>query len=615
VQLLPGDVIYIPPVGPQVAVFGSVRNSAIFELSGETTVDQVLQDAGGLSTLASLSRASLERIDAEQRQQAMDIALNPAGLSTKVRDGDILRVLPISPRFDKTVTVRGNLADPGRFAWHPGMKLSELLPNSQSLITRNYWQQRNQLGLPSPAFEPDYTQRFKAYQQNLYARYPFGYQYGYGQNQQQSGQGWNPQQGYGVPQPQQGQISGGTQFPGIPLPFFGDPTQLQSQDATTIQPFSPQFQSNGVPSGQQTQPNSPNQYQRPNYIGGGTLAEQQRQTQTENTAGATAITNVNLPVPEIDWSFAVIERLDPVTLRTSLIPFDLGKLVLDHDASQDLAVQPSDVITIFSQADIHVPQAQQTKLVRLEGEVVHAGYYSVGPGETLHDVVERAGGLTPAAYLFGAELTRESTRVAQQQRLDDYVSSLELEVDRASASTAAKALSAQDQAAASSSLGATQLLVSRLRQLRATGRIVLNMQPDAHQVASLPNLPLEDGDRFIVPSAPSSINVVGAVYDQNSFIFNRERRLNGYLHAAGGPNRDADPKHAFIVRADGSVTSRESASTLWGNTFDQARINPGDTIVMPEKVYRGSSIRNVLDYTQLFSQLALGAGALAVITR
>jgi protein involved in polysaccharide export with SLBB domain len=495
------------------------------------------------------------------------------------------------------------------------MKLSELLPNSQSLVTRNYWQQRNQLGLPSPAFEPDYTQRFKAYQQNMNARYPYGYpQYGYGQNQQQYGQGAYPQQGYGPQQPQQGQVSGGAQTPAAPFPFFGDPTQLQSQD-TSVQPLSPQYQTNGVPSGQQTQPNSPYQYQRPNYIGGGSLAEEQRRTQTENTAGAMAITDVNLPVPEIDWSFAVIERLDPVTLRTTLIPFDLGKLVLDHDGSQDLDVQPSDVITIFSQADIHVPQAQQTKLVRLEGEVVHAGYYSVRPGETLRDVVERAGGLTPAAYLFGAELTRESTRVAQQQRLDDYVASLELEVDRASASTAAKALSAQDQTAASSSLGATQLLVSRLRQLRASGRIVLNIQPDAHQVASLPNLSLEDGDRFLVPSAPSSINVVGAVYDQNSFIFNRERRVNGYLHAAGGPNRDADPKHAFIVRADGSVMSREAAGSLWGNTFDQVRINPGDTIVMPEKVYRGSSIRNILDYSQLFSQLALGAGALAVITR
>ena len=72
-------------------------------------------------------------------------------------------MLPISPSFDKTVTLRGNVADPGRFAWHPGMKLSELLPNSQSLVTRDYWQKRNQLGLPSPVFQPDYAQRFTAY--------------------------------------------------------------------------------------------------------------------------------------------------------------------------------------------------------------------------------------------------------------------------------------------------------------------------------------------------------------------------------------------------------------------------------------------------------------------
>ncbi|MGI8770602.1 MAG: SLBB domain-containing protein, partial [Acidobacteriaceae bacterium] len=292
----------------------------------------------------------------------------------------------------------------------------------------------------------------------------------------------------------------------------------------------------------------------------------------------------------------------------------LGKLVLDHEQSQDLAVEPGDVITIFSQADIHVPQSQQTKLVRLEGEVVHAGYYSVGPGETLRQVVERAGGLTPGAYLFGAELTRESTRVAQQQRLDDYVAQLELEVDRASASTSAGALSAQDQAAASTSLAASQVLVTRLRQLRASGRIVLDISPGAYQVSSLPNLPLEDGDRFIVPSAPSSINVVGAVYDQNSFLFTRDRRVNGYLRSAGGANRNADPKHAFVIRADGSVISREAASGLWGNTFDQVRMNPGDTIVMPEKVYRGSSIRNILEYSQLFSQLALGAASLGIIT-
>lgn len=106
-------------------------------------------------------------------------------------------------------------------------------------------------------------------------------------------------------------------------------------------------------------------------------------------------TDVQLVAPEIDWDYAVIERVDAETLKTQLIPFDLGKLVLQHDASQDLELQAGDVVTIFSQADIHVPLAEQTKLVRLEGEFAHAGVYSVQPGETLRHLVERAGGLTP----------------------------------------------------------------------------------------------------------------------------------------------------------------------------------------------------------------------------
>jgi hypothetical protein len=125
----------------------------------------MLGDAGGLTSMASLSRASLERIDPEQHQRAFDIILDAAGKVMQLRDGDIVRVLPISPSFDQTVTVRGNVADPGRFAWHPGMKLSELLPNSEALVTRDYWQKRNQLGLPSSVFQPDYAQRFTAYRQ------------------------------------------------------------------------------------------------------------------------------------------------------------------------------------------------------------------------------------------------------------------------------------------------------------------------------------------------------------------------------------------------------------------------------------------------------------------
>ncbi len=619
VPLLPGDVIYIPAAGPQVAVFGSVRSPAVYELkqgdgpaAKPTTLSDLLEEAGGLSTLASLTHAALERIDPDQHQRTVNVALDAAGKSTVLQDGDILRVLPISPQYDRTVTVRGNLADPGRFGWHPGMKLSELLPDSASLVTRDYWQRRNRLGLPSPVFEPDYTQRFQTYR-NTQATRQLQYQ--------QSLQRQSQRKQLGLPDPPADQkadqtVAQGTLATDVPFSSLdpgsaeADSAQAEAADLPAIGSGQP-----GPGAAQQPGPNAASSGSQNNIIGGGSLADQQRTTRTENTAGATAVTNVKLPVPEIDWSYAVIERMDPVTLQTRLIPFDLGKLVMEHDASQDLELQPHDVITIFSQADIRVPQLQQTKLVRVEGEVKHAGIYSAEPGETLRHLVARAGGLTTNAYLFGAELTRESARIVQQQRLDDYVTRLELDIDRSAAATTASALSPQDQAAASTSLTSSQILVARLRQLRANGRVVLSVDPDANDPGKLPDVPLEDGDRFIIPARPSSVNVMGAVYEQSSFVFDPHLRVFGYLKQAGGADRQADPSHAFIVRADGSVLSRESAKTFWGNEFDQSRVHPGDTIVMPEKVYRGSGFRNALAYTQLFSSLALGAGSLAVITR
>ena len=151
-QLLPGDVIYIPPVGPQVAMAGAVRDPAIYELKGETTIEQVVELAGGLSSVASDARISLERIEEHRFREAMQITLDTAGKATPVHDGDVLRVFSITPRFEKTVTLRGNLANPGRFAWHDGIRLSDIIPDRASLLTNNYWRNRNQLGLPDRMF-------------------------------------------------------------------------------------------------------------------------------------------------------------------------------------------------------------------------------------------------------------------------------------------------------------------------------------------------------------------------------------------------------------------------------------------------------------------------------
>ncbi len=607
VKLLSGDVIFIPAAGPSVAVTGSVRSPAIYELREGETIGNAVTNAGGPSTLASNARVSIQRIADHRDQQALEVAMDTAGLATPLAGGDILRVISVVPRFQKTVTLRGNTANPGHFAWHQGMRLSDLIPDRDSLLSRDYWWRRAQLGLPSPEFEP--IPAFSTLRQpNTPVDIPRR-QFEPPQQRPLAPRGTSLQPG--TLASDQDQTNPSDQYPNYPYPYPTQQQQLQQQG----QPYGQQqTDTSGYYPDYSQQPylNPQQQYQR---AASSSLAAQQMQLQTQNTPQQTERTDVRISAPEIDWDYAVIERLDHDTLKTSLIPFDLGKLVMQHDPSQDIELQPGDVVSVFSQADIHVPLEQQTKYVRLEGEFIHAGIYSVKSGEGLLDLIERAGGLSSKAYLYGSEFTRESTRVAQQARINEYVQNLELQITRGTLAVAAMpTASAQDLASGTAAQVSGRELIARLRQIRATGRIVLEFNAANTGLNMVPDIPLEDGDRFIVPSMPATVNVVGAVYDQNSFLFKSERRSGAYLHLAGGPSRDADKKHVFVIRADGSVVSREAANGLWGNTFEQLRMNPGDTIVMPEKGFSASPLRGVLEWSQLFSQFALGAASLAVIS-
>ena len=595
--LLPGDVIYIPPVGAQVAISGNVRVPAIFELKGATSVEQALRFAGGLSATASTLRASLERLDDHKDRKVLDITLEGAGLQTKLQAADLLRVLPISPSFQNTVTLRGNVAETGRFSWHPGMKLSEIIPDSKSLITRDYWERRNQLGVPGPEFKPEYSTNPDYYPRDLN-----GYQTGSAQYDINGVPIYN-----GQTTNAQGQQTNGSQGQNRTATANQNTAPAQNNDPNCIPGVGNLGQNQyGQSVGSIASGSSNGQNGQPCTTPGSRSLADEEQASAGNLPRP-ALT-VALPVPEIDWSYAVIERMNPQTLTTSLVPFNPGQLVLDHDAGQDLALQAGDVVTIFSQADIKVPQAQRTKFVRLEGEFKQAGIYSVLPGETLPQLVARAGGFTPDAYLFGSNFTRESTRILQQLRLNDYLTNLELEIDRSTIAASASVGNVDPNATA-----ASRSLVARFRTIRATGRVVLDIPQNASGIDNLPNIQLEDGDRFVVPSKPSTVNVVGAVYDQNSFLFRSTQEVKSYLRLAGGPTKSADGRDSFVIRADGSVVSRNSKNGVFGNTFASLRLNAGDTVVVPEKVPRPSGLRNFISYTQIFSQLALGAAAIAVL--
>lgn len=499
ISLQPGDVIYIPKAGPRVAIGGSVETAAIYEMTPNTSLRDALGYAGGLSPVAAGQHAILERVDARATLMAQNIDLSDAGLDTSLQDGDIVKLLQVVPRFNKTVTLKGNVADAVRLPWFDGMKVSDLIPDKRALLTREYWVEHNRLSEGSAGH----------------------------------------------------------------VDLVSDPVADRSTTSAIT----------------------------------GEKGVLKREFDSKN--------DVRQAAPDINWSYAAIERLDAQTLTTHLIGFNLGKVVLEHDAAEDRTLEPGDVVTVFSKADFVTPASEQTRFVRIEGEVHMAGVYSVRPGETLRELVARAGGLTDRAYLFGAQFTRESVRREQQKRYTDYVDELERRLDESSSSLISHSLNADREAQMQTSLLQQRTALERLRRTPATGRIVLDLQPESSGLDSIPDLPLENNDRLVIPNAPSIIDVVGTVYNQGSFVFKPDIKAGEYLKQAGGPTRYADKKQMFIIRADGSVWSKGAHSS-----FDSVEMHPGDTLVVPALAPKSSFARNMLDWSQAVTGFGISAAAM-----
>ena len=593
IALATGDVIFIPFAGPQVAVLGSVNHPAIYELKGETSVEQALAFSGGESSLASGADVLLERVYEHANRNVETISLDQSR-TEMMQGGDILSVRAVIDRFRNAVTLRGNVANPGRYSWKPGMRVSDLIPNRESLVTRDYWRKRNQLGqfVLDQGEEPNEERTQRVLQNEI-------------QRQQQLRplrQLEQPQTtGQQVPGGQSGQVA----TPLNTMPLGATPSY---DDQGRQIPGVGVGAETAAAAGRQTEgsllgTNGSEQSANGAVSAGGNPAAS---ALAEGSTRFRAKNDVVLSAPDIDWGYAVIERQDDKTLTTSLIPFNLGKIVLDGDTSQDVQLLPGDVVTIFSKADIRVPSQQQTRYVRLEGEVASAGVYSVQPGETLRGLLQRAGGLTPDAYLYASEFTRESTRRLQQQRLTEYADQLEGQLQLASLNNVPA--SPQDQAAQLATQTAIRAAVDRLRRVRPTGRLVLNLTPDSAGLDSLPDIALEDGDRFIVPRVPSSVSVEGQVYSANAFLYTPGKRARLYLHEAGGPDRQADPRRMFILRADGSVVSQQYTDVK------KSAIYPGDTIVVPPTIPK-NTLQRFLNIAQIVGSFALSAATVAVLAR
>jgi protein involved in polysaccharide export with SLBB domain len=537
VSLLPGDVIYIPPIAAQIAISGNVSEPGIYELKGETTVAAALDGAGGLTSLAGAERVLLERIDNHSARRVEEFPLDASGLARLVQDGDLLRIFPLSPKFANAVTLRGNVAQPGRYVWKEGMRISDLIPSRDFLITRDFWNRQNQ---PAPRNMDPFGSRRS--DQSVSQR-----------SDQATDQSVN----------QRGE----------------QPTDLSAN-----------------------QPIDRPDDQRNDRSGAG--------DQSGNLP-TTMIAAVGQNNAEINWEYAVIERLDEHDLSTRLIPFRLVNAIDNRASPDNHLLRADDVVTIFSRADLNLPVEKHASFVRVGGEVNAPGVYRVNPGETLRDVVEAAGGLTPHSYLYASLLTRVSTRHAQEEQLRQATGQMQRELfARYANATPTNGQTGADQQA---QLTFQLTALAKLSSIDPTGRVVLELKPDAAAVADIPDFSLEDGDAFYIPPRLSTVQIAGSVYNANAFRHQPEKRLVAYLNDAGGPTREADQKRIFVVRADGTVVSRQSHNGHIHGSFENLRLLPGDAVVVPEKLKVSSKMNDLLQTTQFMSQTALTAAALSVV--
>ena len=533
-QLLPGDVIYFPSVGPLVAVSGSVNVPAIYELKQNPPLSELIRWAGGLATTAQGQKVTVERIENRKVRKVEEFALDPTGLARPIRDGDLVTVFSLLPRFDNIVTLRGNVAQPGRFPWREGLHVRDLIPEIEAVVSRDYWTQRNQIvGLDGN------VARLLNEQERIGTR--------------------------------------------LEISDLVERRIREEEDLTIGAAV------------------------RRRQIEQEALQALQLGTSKQPTR---LLNQIRPPVKEVNWDYALIERINPKDLTTILVPFNLGKAILEGDPQHNLALQPGDVITVFSKEDIPVSALRQTKFIRLEGEFLSPGLYQIQPGETLRQLITRVGGFAPGAYLFGAEFTRESTRKVQSVQYQEALNRIERELESDTATRARSVVTADDATALPALQAARRAQIARLRQLVPSGRIVLEL-PLNPTLANIPDIPLEDSDRLFVPPQPSMVSVFGAVFTEASFLYRPEKRVSDYVAQAGGPTFRAALSQTFILRADGSATG--SSHSWFSSSLSNAAVMPGDTVIVPEDYERVPWARALRDWSQIFYQFGLGAAALKVL--
>lgn len=530
-QLLPGDVIFIPPIGDTVSVYGSVRRPAIYELKYEKTVEQAIGLAGGLLADADAKLGQLESILPSRLHQMRNIDLTSAiGRETTLDNGDKLKIPEIRPTLENSVVLSGYVYRPGQFEYHAGLRLTDVLNTFDELRPEadiHYIMIRREVP-PEERVEVISADLRRA----LAAR----------------GSAADPEL---RPRDQIIVFNLSANRDRILEPILKDlalqatpdkPEQVVSIDGRVKAPG--------------RYPLEPTMHVSDLIRAGGSLEDSAYRGQAELTR------------------YAVV---DGDIRQTELISVNLSA-IRRGELGADLQLRPYDTLVIKP-----IPMWMEPGAIEVAGEVRFPGKYPIHQGETLHSVLQRAGGFTDVAFPYGAVFIREELKKREKDQL-------ELLANRMESDLAALSLEAVANAAATNTAGGGtsagqgllvgQQLLAQLRETKPVGRLVIDVEGVYKgRSGGSDDVLVRNGDKLFVPKKTQEITILGEVQSPTSHVFEPGLTRNDYIAKSGGTTQKADKKRIYIVRANGDVVA--GGRSGWFRRTQPIEMRPGDTIVVP----------------------------------
>ncbi len=636
-RLQQGDVIFVPKPEATVAIFGDVKVPAVYELKKDPSLLKALEVAGGLKTSAYGGQIQVQRYANNQERVVLDTSLEAMKARKDpfiLQDGDRVRVFPVVDEDVNAVYLFGNVKRPGKYQFQTGLRISEVVTEKdlQPETDLSYAFVKRFKGIVSFKLGEAILKKTPA--EDL-ALQPYDEIYIFRQWDFQSkpdiavsGEVRNPGK-YPLQKNMRVKdalfMAGGPNFNAymnLAHIFRTDPKTreatmltvdlsqalaerdrdnvvLQDKDRLVvhhIQEYSPEKLVTI-----EGEVRHPGQYQltegmtiRDLVFAAGNIKEEAYLDEAELTSMIT------------DGGRGVKYEQKNLNLRGAFA----------GDAGQNVHLQSYDRLFVK-----RIPDWRTERFVTIQGEVKFPGRYIVKKGERLSSLLERVGGYKDTAYLRGAFFARARVRELQQKGLQDMADRMEREL--LSDTGISTAISVEEVAAKKIELEQKQKFVESLRKLKATGRMTIHLAHLRLLKGSENDIELEDGDTLLIPQKNSVVNVAGAVMSQGSYIYSEKMTYQDYISQTGGYSRNADTNNIFVMKVDGSARKLARGLLDWSpsrNRWELANygeeirtIEPGDTIVVPDRVERIAWLREFRDITQILMNAAVTAGVVMAL--